>query len=57
MRGLKRFRCVRVIGTEHAFVQKIRRDHYELGVDVFVEAHDECQVSDTPSGSPIVAQG
>jgi hypothetical protein len=32
--GLKRVRCARVISTEHAFVQNIRRGHYELGVDV-----------------------
>jgi transposase-like protein len=34
MRGLKRLRSARVISTGHAFVQNIRRGHYELGVDV-----------------------
>lgn len=33
MRGLKRLRSVRVISTGHAFVQNLRRGHYELGVD------------------------
>jgi hypothetical protein len=34
MRGLKRLRWARVISTGHAFVQNIRRGHYELGVDL-----------------------
>jgi len=34
MRGLKRLRSVRVICTGHAFVQNLRRGHYELGMDV-----------------------
>jgi transposase, IS6 family len=33
MRGLKRLRCARVISTGHAFVQNLRRSHYELGVE------------------------
>lgn len=33
MRGLKRLRSARVISAGHAFVQNIRRGHYELGVD------------------------
>ncbi len=33
MRGLKRFRSVQVIGAGQAFVQNIRRGHYELGTD------------------------
>jgi len=33
MRGLKRLRSARVSGTGHAFVQNLRRGHYELGVD------------------------
>jgi hypothetical protein len=32
MRGLKRDRAARVITLGHAFVQNIRRGHYELGV-------------------------
>jgi hypothetical protein len=33
MRGLKRLRSTRVINAGHAFVQNLRRGHYELGVD------------------------
>jgi transposase, IS6 family len=33
MRGLKRLRSARVISAGHAFVQNLRRGHYELGVD------------------------
>jgi IS6 family transposase len=34
MRGLKRLRSARVISAGHAFVQSLRRSHYELGVDI-----------------------
>jgi transposase, IS6 family len=30
MRGLKQFRCVQVISAGHAFIQNLRRGHYEL---------------------------
>jgi IS6 family transposase len=33
MRGLKQLRSARVISTGHAFIQNLRRGHYELGVD------------------------
>src|SRR5437763_864618 len=33
MRGLKRLRSTQVISTGHAFVQNIRRGHYELGIE------------------------
>jgi IS6 family transposase len=33
MRGLTQLRCARVISAGHAFVQNIRRGHYELGVE------------------------
>jgi transposase, IS6 family len=33
MRGLKQRRCARVTTAGHAFVQNIRRGHYELAVD------------------------
>jgi IS6 family transposase len=33
MRGLNQLRCAQVISTGHAFVQNIRRGHYELGVE------------------------
>ncbi len=34
MRGLKRLRSAAVIATGHAFVQNVRRGHYELATDV-----------------------
>ncbi len=34
MRGLKRLRSVRVISAGHAFVQNLRRGHYELSVEL-----------------------
>jgi hypothetical protein len=34
MRGLHKLRSVHVISTGPAFVQNLRRGHYELGVDV-----------------------
>jgi len=33
MRGLKRLRSAQVIGAGHAFLQNVRRGHYELGLD------------------------
>ena len=33
MRGLKRLGSARVISTGHTFVQNLRREHYELGID------------------------
>ncbi len=33
MRGLKRDHTARVIMTGHAFMQNLRRGHYELGVE------------------------
>ena len=34
MRGLKRLRSAAVIALGHAFVQNLRRGHYELAIDV-----------------------
>jgi hypothetical protein len=34
MRGLKRIRSAQVVCSGHAFVQNLRRGHYELGHDV-----------------------
>ena len=34
MRGLKRFRSAAVIAAGHAFVQNLRRGHYELATEV-----------------------
>jgi len=36
MRGLKRDHSARVVMRGHAFIQNIRRGHYELGVDARV---------------------
>ena len=33
MRGLKRLRCAQVVCSGHAFVQNLRRGHYDLGLD------------------------
>src|SRR3954468_4889162 len=33
MRGLKQLRSIRVISAGHAFVQNVRRGHYDLGSD------------------------
>ena len=33
MRGFKQLRCVRVISAGHAFIQNIRRSHYELAAE------------------------
>ena len=33
MRGLKRFRSARTLAAGHAFVQKLRRGHYDIAVD------------------------
>jgi hypothetical protein len=34
MRGLKRHRSARIVSAGHAFVQNLRRGHYELATDV-----------------------
>jgi IS6 family transposase len=34
VRGLKRHRSARIISTGHAFVQNLRRGHYELAADI-----------------------
>jgi hypothetical protein len=34
MRGLKRFRSAERLAAGHAFVQNLRRGHYELATDV-----------------------
>jgi transposase-like protein len=36
MRGLKRDRSLRVVATGHAFVQNLRRGHYELATEAAV---------------------
>ena len=37
MRGLKQLRCAQVISAGHAFVQNIRRGHYELGTEEVIK--------------------
>jgi IS6 family transposase len=37
MRGLKNLRCAQVVSAGHAFIQNIRRGHYELGVGKTVD--------------------
>ena len=37
MRGLKQLRCTQVISAGHAFVQNIRRGHYELGTEEVIK--------------------
>ena len=34
MRGLKRHRSARILAAGHAFVQNLRRGHYELSTDI-----------------------
>ena len=45
MRGLKRMRSLRTIVAGHAFVQNLRRGHYELAVDV--PANDRVRAAST----------
>ncbi|MBA2559463.1 MAG: DDE-type integrase/transposase/recombinase [Propionibacteriales bacterium] len=33
MRGLKSFRSARILAAAHAFIQNIRRGHYEIPTD------------------------
>ncbi len=37
MRGLKRLATAALIAAGHAFVQNLRRGHYELGIDIAPE--------------------
>jgi IS6 family transposase len=39
MRGLKRLRSVRVIGTGHAFVQNLRCGHYYIATHIEPSRH------------------
>ena len=43
MRGLKRLRSARVLATGHAFVQNLRRGHYEMATDE--PAHDRLRIA------------
>jgi IS6 family transposase len=33
MRGLKRYRCARILPAGHAFVQNLRRGHYDIATE------------------------
>jgi transposase-like protein len=57
MRGLKRLRSARVISAGHAFVQNVRRGHYELAAD-FTHATGSQQLSPnspSPAEQPSIA--
>ncbi len=43
MRGLKTFRSARILATGHAFVQNLRRGHYEIATDAL--AHDRARTA------------
>src|SRR5664279_1974728 len=43
MRGLKRFRSAQTLAAGHAFVQNLRRGHYEIATDE--PAHDRLQIA------------
>jgi hypothetical protein len=45
MRGLKRIRSATTIAAGHAFVENLRRGHYELTVDV--PTHDRVRAAFT----------
>jgi IS6 family transposase len=45
MRGLKTIRSLRTVAAGHAFVQNLRRGHYEITVDVPV--HDRARIAFT----------
>ncbi len=37
MRGLSTFRSARILATVHAFVQNLRRGHYDIATDAPVQ--------------------
>ena len=43
MRGLKRFRSAQTLAAGHAFVQNLRRGHYEIATDE--PAHDRLRIT------------
>jgi transposase, IS6 family len=43
MRGLKTFRSARTLAVGHAFIQNLRRGHYEIATDV--PAHHQLQAA------------
>ena len=61
MRGLRTDRTAQVVIAGHAFIQNLRRGHYELGVDtrpafrVAVGVHRTCPSDMTPPGADLSA--
>jgi DDE domain len=49
MRGLKSIRSLRTVAAGHAFVQNLRRGHYELTADLTI--HDRVRVAFTELAS------
>jgi transposase, IS6 family len=45
MRGLRRFRSAQTLAAGHAFVQNVRRGHYEIATDE--PAHDRLRIAFT----------
>jgi IS6 family transposase len=43
MRGLNRFRSAQTLAAGHAFVQNLRRGHYEIATDE--PAHDQLRIA------------
>jgi transposase, IS6 family len=37
MRGLKRHRSARILAAGHAFVQNLRRGHYDIATDIPIQ--------------------
>jgi hypothetical protein len=50
MRGLRKASTARVVITGHAFMQNLRRGHYELGIDA--PAAQRVAVAFNSAGSP-----
>ena len=45
MRGLKRHRSARILAAGHAFVQNLRRGHYDIALDI-PACHRLCTIFD-----------
>ena len=43
MRGLKRYRSARILAAGHAFVQNLRRGHYDIATGV--QAHHSLRIA------------
>jgi hypothetical protein len=56
-RGLKRHRSARILATGHAFVQNLRRGHYELATDVAARHLCVPRISSTALASRVALSG